>query len=198
MRGGEGIFVIPEAEELPLFQDPCRILEVRLFRFSATAGGADVVEGDGAAAKEDEGKGQGSQSQRGFVSADQAVLEVRLGDGDRQINAKGEASYASEQPQQNEQAAEEFGEGGDVGGPGRKPQAGDKLSMVVKSTENLVVAVVEHDGAQDEAHDEEGERLQAVEVAQEILPGEDRLQQGDKGGKRQGKFRRFRNRTGEI
>ncbi len=95
---------------------------------------------------------------------------------------------ASEQAQQDEQASKEFGEGGEVGGPGREPEAGHKLSMVVKSAEDLVVSVVEHDGAQGEAHDEECEGLQAVEVAQVVPPSirrkESRLQQRGGGGKR--------------
>jgi hypothetical protein len=42
-----------------------------------------------------------------------------------------------------------------------------------------VVAVDEHDGAESEAHDEEREGLQAIEVAQVIPPArkKDRLQQ---------------------
>jgi hypothetical protein len=35
-----------------------------------------------------------------------------------------------------------------------------------------VVSVVEDDGAKDEAHDEERERLKAIEVAQVVPPGE--------------------------
>jgi hypothetical protein len=131
-----------------------------------------VVEGDRAAAEEDEGEGEGGQSQGGFVSADQTAMNVEFGDGDGQIDTNGERSDASEQAEKDEQRAEEFGEGGDVGGPGRESEAGDKLSMVVKSAEDLVVSVDEHDGAEGEAHDEKREGLQTVEVAHVVPPAE--------------------------
>ncbi len=159
----------------------------RLLGFPAAAGGADVVERDGAGTEEDEGEGEGGQSQGEFVAAvaHQSVVEVHLGDGDGHIDADGKSSHASEQAQQDEQAANEFGEGGEVGGPGRESEAGDQLSMVVESAEDFVVSVADHDGAEGEAHDEERERLQAVEVAQSSSSGErkDRLQQRDGGGK---------------
>jgi hypothetical protein len=41
----------------------------RLPRFGAAAGGADVIEGDGAAAEKGEGKGEGGEGQGEFVSA---------------------------------------------------------------------------------------------------------------------------------
>lgn len=38
--------------------------------------------------------------------------------------------------------------------------------MVVKSTENFVVSVDGKDGADGEAHNQKGKRLQSIEVAQ--------------------------------
>jgi hypothetical protein len=38
--------------------------------------------------------------------------------------------------------------------------------MLLKSTENLMVSVANHYGAQGESHAEERKRLQAIEVAQ--------------------------------
>ena len=116
-----------------------------------------MVEGNGAGAEEDKGESQGGQPEREFgcAGAHQSVVDVDFGDGDAKVYADGKGGNASEQAQQDEQAAKEFGEGGEVGGPSREPEAGDKLSMVVKSAENLVVSVVEHDGAQGEAHDKE-------------------------------------------
>lgn len=130
-----------------------------------------MVEGNGAGAEEDKGESQGGQPEREFgcAGAHQSVVDVDFGDGDAKVYADGKGGNASEQAQQDEQASKEFGEGGEVGGPGGEPEAGHKLSMVVKSAENLVVSVVEHDGAQGEAHDEECEGLQAVEVAQVVL-----------------------------
>jgi hypothetical protein len=130
-----------------------------------------VVESYGAAAEENEAECQGGQAQREFVSAvaHQSIVEVEFNDGNGEIDADGEGSHAREQAQQDEQAAKEFGKGGEVRGPSREPEAGDKLGVVMKSAEDLVVAVVEHNGAQGKAHDEECEGLQTVEVAQAIL-----------------------------
>ena len=135
-----------------------------------------MIEGDGAAAEEDEGKSEGGQSQGEFVSAvaHQPIVEVHLGDGDGQIDANTESSDASEQSQQDKHAAEELGEGGEVGGPGGESEAGDELRMVVQSAEDFEGSVTNHDGAEGKAHDEEGEGLQAIEVAQVMPPAEER------------------------
>jgi hypothetical protein len=139
---------------------------------ASTAGGANVVEGDGTAAEEDECEGNGGQSQGKLVSAiaHQSVMEVHLGDGDGQIDTDGKSSHASEQADQNEQAAEEFGEGGKICAPGGKSEAGNELNMVLEAAEDLVVSVVDDDGAKNEAHNEEREGLQAIEVAQVVPP----------------------------
>jgi len=78
-----------------------------------------VVEGDGASAKEYEGKRKGAQSEREFVAAiaHQSVVEVHLGDGYAQIDADREGSAAREQAQQDEDAAQKLGEGRDIGSP---------------------------------------------------------------------------------
>ena len=165
-------------------------LSFPLLEFPAAAGGADVVEGDGAGAEENEGEGEGGQGKGEFVSAvaHQSVVEVDLGDGYGQIDADGKSSHASEQAQQDEQAAEEFSEGREVGGPGRESEAGDELSVVLQSAENFVVSVIDYDGAKSEAHHEERERLQAVEVAQSSSSGERKIdyssgsEEGSRGG----------------
>jgi len=116
-----------------------------------------VIEGDGTATEEDEGKSEGGEGQRKFVSAiaHQSVMEVHLGDGDGHINADGKSSHASEQAQQNQQTTEEFGKSREVCAPGGKSEAGDELNVVLKAAENFVVSVVEDDSAKDEAHNEE-------------------------------------------
>ena len=71
--------------------------------------------------------------------------------------------------------AEEFGEGGEVGRPARESEAGDQVSVVMKSAENLVVTVDEHNCTQGEAHDEKREGLQAIEVAHVVPPAERKI-----------------------
>ena len=120
-----------------------------------------MVESDRTAAEEGESECQGSQSEREFGSAiaDQSVVDMHLGDGHGKIDADSKSSHAGEKAQQDEQSAKEFSKRREISGPGGESEAGDELGMVLKSAEDLVVAVVEHDRAQGETHDEKCERL---------------------------------------
>jgi len=153
-----------------------------------------VVEGDRSSAEKDKSKSKSGKSQRKFVSvlAHQSVVQVNFDNGDGQIDADGKSRRASEQAQENEQAAKELGKGRKVGSPARKTQAGDELNVMVESSENLLISVTDHDGAKGQAHDEERERLQTIKVAQVSPPAErqrlktrktDRLPQRNGGGK---------------
>ena len=92
-------------------------------------------------------------------------MEVHFGDSHRQIDADGKSGAAGEQADEHEEAADELGEGGEIGGPAGKPEAGDELNMVVKSTEDFVIPVADHDGPQSKAHHQQSQGLQAIEVA---------------------------------
>ena len=120
-----------------------------LFKFTASAGGADVVESDGASTEENKAKGHGGQAEREFITSGtgHTVVQVNFQDGNGQIDADAEGGDASEQTDQQEQSAEEFGVGGKIGAPGGKAEAGDHFDVVVESPENFVVAVNQHDGA---------------------------------------------------
>jgi len=135
-----------------------------------------VVEGDGACAEEDQSKGEGSQSQGKFISAiaQQSVMEVYLGDGDGQIDADGKSRHAGKESDQYQQAAKKLGEGREISSPGRQSEAGDELNVVVKSAENLVVSVADHDRAKGQTHDQEGERLQTIQKAHGLVPPTER------------------------
>lgn len=133
-----------------------------------------MIEGDGSAAEEDEGKGEGSQGQRKFVSpgTHQSLVQVHFRDGDAEIDADRKSGHSSEQADQDQQAAKEFAEGREVSAPGGKSEAGNKLNMLVKAAEDLVITVADHDGAKGKTHDEKREWLQAIEVAHVIPPKE--------------------------
>jgi len=133
-----------------------------------------VIKGDGTAAKKDECESESGQSQRKFISAvsHQSVVQMHLRNRNRHVDADGESGDPGEQPQQNQETAEEFGEGGEICTPCWKSEAGNELNMVVKPAKHLVVSVVEKNNAQGETHDEQGEGLQAIEVAQIIPPAE--------------------------
>ena len=140
-----------------------------------------MVECDGASAEEDKSEGKGGQSQGEFVAvlAHQSVMEVHLGNGDGHVNADGKSSGAGKQADQHEQAAKKFGEGGEICGPAGQSEAGNELNVVVKSSENFLVPVADHDGAQGKTHDQQSQGLQAIKVAQVIASGrtKHRLQQ---------------------
>jgi len=130
-----------------------------------------MVEGDRSSAEKDKSKSKGCQGQRKFVSVltHQSVVKVNFGDGDGQIDADGKSGRSSEQAEENEQAAKELGKGGEVGCPPGQAEARDQLNVVVKSSENLLISVTDHDSAQSKAHDKERKRLQTIEVAQVFL-----------------------------
>lgn len=146
-----------------------------------------MIECDGACTEEDETEGKGSEREREFVTpiAHQSVMKVDFGDGDGQIDANGKSREAGEQADQHKDAAKKFGKGGKICGPAGEPEAGDELNMVVESTENFMVSVSDHDGAQGKAHDKESQGLQAIKVAQ-VASGRrtNRLQQGSERWKR--------------
>ena len=146
-----------------------------------------MVEGDRSSAEKDEAKGQGGKSQGEFVSAvaHQPVMEVYFSDGDAKIDADGKSSAAGEEADKHEQAAKKFGERGDISQPGGNPQAGNEVSMLLKSAEDLVVSVAHHDSAKGKTHHQECEGLQPIEVAQVVPPCERqfRLQQAGSGKK---------------
>jgi hypothetical protein len=146
-----------------------------LFEFSA-AGSADVVEGDGSTAEENEREGQGREGERELVAvlAHQSVMEMHFRDGDRHIDADGEGGGAGKETDENERPAKELGKGGEISSPGGQAKAVNELSVVLKAAENFVVSVTNHDSAQSEAHHQQRERLQTIEVAHVIPPGKDK------------------------
>jgi hypothetical protein len=147
-----------------------------------------MVEGDRSSAEKNKSKSKGSQGQWKFVSVltHQSIVKVNFGDGDGQIDADGKSSCSSEQAKENEQAAKEFGKGGEVGCPPGQAKARDELNVVVEPSENLLISVTDHDSAKSKAHDEERKRLQTIEVAQVFLRQKrktDRLPQRNGRGK---------------
>lgn len=129
-----------------------------------------MVESDGAGTKKDKSEGKSGKSQREFIAVltQHSVVEMNFDNGHGKIDADGESRGASEEADENKDAAEKFGEGGKVGAPAGEAEAGDELNVVVKSAENFMVSMSGHNGAQSETHNEESERLQAIEVTQVI------------------------------
>src|SRR6266849_7751623 len=136
----------------------------------------DVVNGERASPEENQGEGERRKREGKLVAsiAGKPVVQVHFPDRNRQIDADGECRSPGEESDQNEQAANKFGQGGQVGSPAGQSQAGYKLHVVMEPSEDLVIAVSDHDGAQREAHGEESDWLQTIEVAQRVPSGERR------------------------
>jgi hypothetical protein len=130
-----------------------------------------VIEGDGTAIEAHQGKSESRECEWKFESsvARQSVVKVHFGDGDAHIHAKRESGNAGKQADKDEDSAEKFGESGDVSTPGRKAQAGNELNVMMKAAKNFVISVDEKNDSERQAHNQERERLQSIEVAQEIL-----------------------------
>lgn len=102
-------------------------------------------------------------------------MEVDFRNGNGKINADSESRGAGEQANEDEEPAEELGEGGKIGGPGGKSEAGNEVSMLLKSAEDLVISVSDHDGAKRKAHEKKCEGLQSIEVAQAMPPEKENI-----------------------
>jgi hypothetical protein len=133
-----------------------------------------VVESNRASTKESKTEGESRQGEGEFEAMlpHQSIVKVNFCDGDGEIKANGECGGACKETDNHQQAAEEFGEGREIGGPRGKSEAGDELSMVMKSAEDLLISMANHDGAEGKTHDEEREGLQTIEVAQVGPPRE--------------------------
>jgi hypothetical protein len=102
--------------------------------------------------------------------AQQSIVQVRLPDRNDEVDTHGEGGDTRKESRQDEDSAHKLGEGGDITQPHRDTQAGHPLRRVVQVSEHLVSAMSGHDGAERKAHHEKGERLQTIEIAQEVLP----------------------------
>ena len=114
-----------------------------------------MVESYRTTTEESEAKCQGGQRQRKFVSivANEPVVKMYLGNGDCHVDADGKRCHASEQADQDQQPAEEFGEGRKVSAPGRETETGHKLDVMVKSAKYFLITVDNKDRAEHKAHD---------------------------------------------
>ena len=134
-----------------------------------------MINGEGASSEENQAEGERRKGEGKLVTsvAGEPIVQVHFPDRNHQIDADGECRSSGEESDQNEQSANKFGKGGQVGGPARQSQAGDKLHVVMEPSEDLVISVSDHDGTQREAHGEESEWLQTIEVAQGFLRKEE-------------------------
>lgn len=84
---------------------------------------------------------------------------MHLPDGHCHFNNDREGEEAGKQAEYDGDPSQELCPGGEVRQPSRKSQRTDELLVVVEAAENLVIAVGEHDRAQNESQHEQGEGL---------------------------------------
>ena len=144
---------------------------------ATAAASEDVIEGDGAGSEKDQGESQSCKCKReleaGMIGrSHQSVVPVRFRDCHQKIDAESDGSGTREESHENEQPSEKLGHGRNVAQPSRYAQAGDEVHVVMQVTKQILITVCQHDGAQREAHHNEGEWLRAIEVAQRRSPDE--------------------------
>ncbi len=133
--------------------------------------GEAAVEGQLAGTGGDEHEGHGEES-KGELGAGIAAVEVYGDECYEHIDGDQEGPDAGEDAEEEREAAEEFGDGGDVAEPGGKAEAGDDLieglhgGEVVAGVdgsggEDLGMRVVDHCEADGDAEEEEGPGLEA-------------------------------------
>ena len=98
--------------------------------------------------------------------AGQSIVQMHFPDRDAEVHADGESRDAGKESRQYEQAAEEFREGRNVAQPVGKTKTRHEVSVVMQASENFVVAMHDHNGAQGQTHEKKRKWLQAFRVAQ--------------------------------
>jgi hypothetical protein len=142
----------------------------------AAAAAEDVIEGDWTGAEKDQGEGNRGGGHGELVSGaigrpHKSIVQMHFPDGDAEIDADSEGSGAGEESDDEQQPAEELCECRDIAQPRGKSHAADGMSEAMQSAENLVITVRGHDSAEHHTHHEKSQRLQTIEVAQIVLPG---------------------------
>ena len=127
-----------------------------------------MIEGDGTASKEDQGKCKRGDCKWKLVSVvpGESIVPVHFPDCDDQVDQQDEGGDAGEESRQNQNAAQKLGEGRDIAQPCGQSKAGDELRMVVQASKDLGVTVGDHDHSQGQTHHHKSKGLQAIEVAQ--------------------------------
>jgi hypothetical protein len=114
-----------------------------------------MVQRDGAGAEENKSKSKSSDGKGELEAAiaGQAIVQMHFPNGDREIDADGEGGSAGKETGQDQQSTEKLREGGKVSCPGWQTQAAYELGVMMKASENFVISVRDHDGAERDAHD---------------------------------------------
>src|SRR5208282_3023484 len=123
------------------------------------------IESPGAAAKTEQPKSHRRQRQRKLVPSivRQPVLKMHLPNGHAHLDHEGEREEARKQSQYDGDSAEEFRPRGKICQPARKAERAHHVHVMMKPAEHLVIAMRDHDRAQNEPHHEQRQGMQPVE-----------------------------------
>src|SRR5258706_15609260 len=95
---------------------------------------------------------------------------MNLHDDDGHFDQEGQRDIASEQTKNDRDSAKEFRSGGKISHPSRDAQRADELLMSMEPAEDFFVSVRDHDRSKHQTHDQECERLHAIERIQKTPP----------------------------
>ena len=125
----------------------------------SAAAAEHVVEGNGAGAEKDQCECDccgchGKLIPGAIGRAQQPTVQMHFPDCDAEINARGSRGRTGEESDDKKQPAEELRECRDIAEPGGKSHAANGVREAVQPTENLVIAMSGHDGAERHTHHE--------------------------------------------
>ncbi len=117
-----------------------------------------------------------ANSARGVFGGAVALVEGDEEERDQEVSGNQEGGEAGGQAEEEQDAAEELGERGDVPQPVGQAEAGDGVTEVLHAGEQVVIlqtaewydlapAVDDHGGAENQAHAERAEGLKTAEPA---------------------------------
>ena len=98
---------------------------------------------------------------------------MHLGNGNAHLDANRGCRDPREEPSYQQNSSQEFGEGRKIAEPCRNSEACYELRMMVKTTENFVEAMGNHDDSEYDPQYEESQRLNSIqetEIQEPILP----------------------------
>lgn len=132
-----------------------------------------AVHGAGARSVEKEHEGDDQQGER-VLGASVPVVAVDHDDGNEHVDGDQKRRQTGQEAKEDQDSAEELGEGGDDTEPVRKTEGGDKVAVVFERGEgiaavesamrdDLVPSVIDHGGPEDETQKEGTPGLQVIE-----------------------------------
>ena len=97
-------------------------------------------------------------------------MPMNLPDSNAKVDTDGKGRHPSEESDQQQQSANQFGECGNVTQPGGKPHTSNHVGEVPEAAKDFVVAVNAHNCAERQPHDKKRQGFEAIEITQVMPP----------------------------